>query len=1074
MTSVKERYFRIPNDDEIDEFLEKVDNVTTKVRNILNDKISIEELEKEEKKLFLEKRVREIKEEEKKEKEKRDFIMGREGKGNENDYLYFCRFCFVEYNYHLKNCKRCNGVVITREQRKKELEEKVKIYKNEKDKRNIRRNNWEQFLKSKKNQEVRKITNYEKWDYYEPSSDTFDEDEKTLYVPKNNQNFQILEKKMNEDIKKRNENRKIAYNMKQKGNNFFRQKNYLYAIDCYKNALDICKDYLELYNNLSLCQIKIYQYENAIENCDKVIDYYNIFRNDLKIKNSVIFKSYARKGLALFKLHKFNESLENFKLALLLYPDDKETIEYIEKCEKILNDYQIVQNDEFYSNKNQENEKRKVEKKVEKNVEKKVEKNVEKKVEKKVEKNVEKKEHLEENKNNERYNIDSNDLNKENFEQLTMELLKIDIKKKPKVFSEYLRKMKKFLKKNKNAKLKFCSCIYEIKDRENEKIKKTTLLSYVVERLNDILFYIKKEVGDDILKNDNIKLENLHIPIYLKKCGNRIIDILIFILEDGYHYSDFCINALKPVLTFYSFKILKILKCTNFLLFISENYEARKLFYSIIESNNYVLKNILTTMNDYIKEQRSVYTKEKLLRFESLRSFISNGLNDDISEIIKEDNNKSFSIKENNKNESIINNNKFNDKKNYNERNDILKNTPTINLLYNKTEKKLEEKKSKKLIEKKYEFINLFGILSHFIVETNILNFLEKNFMKEIFNIIIFINEKFYDYNEMHCNYLSFLVNLVGNINIRLIFLNKCWSNIFYFVEHIENESLLKHILSVIFNLTIMWTNEMEKKKKVVSFDKEIKKSIFHKIIKHTQSVDKRVSELCFLLLSRFYLYVYYSFYYKDKNNNDSCNGNYDDNINDNNNDKKLINSLKKNIGKENEKLIQLDEFSILSLKKSILLTLSRKNEFSLIKSCISLVFSLSRYTNFLNILIEKDVNYIFKELTVKICSIFLDIQNNTTKDKSFYILINNIIMFFTQILKIILIKSDCNNIEIYNEIRKIIPSAIQIMNNVEKILKKNISIFLSYCFLNNHLKQTILSLYNNDINKIYYLLKVS
>ncbi|CRG99807.1 TPR domain containing protein [Plasmodium relictum] len=1061
MTTTKNSYFRLPNDDEIDEFLERVDDVTTKVRNILDNKISIEEIEKEERKLFLEKRAKEIKEEEKKEKEKRDFLLGKEGKGNENNYLYFCRFCFVEYSYDLKNCKRCNELVITREQRKKELEEKVKIYKIEKDKRNARRNNWKQFLKSRKNEEKKKITSYEKWNYYEPSSDTFDEDEKTLYVPKHNKNFQILEKKMNEDIKKRNENRKVAYSMKQKGNNFFKQKNYLYAIDCYKNALDICKDYLEIYNNLALCQIKIYQYENAIENCNKVIEYYNIFQKDLKVKNSVIFKSYARKGLALFKLHKFNESMENFKLALSLYPNDKETIEYIEKCEKILDDYRKAQSDKLLSNKNQEKENKK----------------------------VEKKEHIEEDhKNNDQFNMSNSDLDIGNYEDLIMELSKMDIKKKSKLFSEYLRKMKKLLKKNKRAKLSFCSYAYEIKDNKNEKIKKVTFLSYVVEQLNEILFYVKKEIDGDILTSENTKYKKFHMPKYLKKSGNTIIDILILILEDNYHYSDFCIHALNPILTFYFLGILKISKCINFLLSISENYEARKVFCTIVENNNYILKNILKTINDYITEQRSVYTKEKLSRFEFLRNSILDSVHEDINDIKKEDSNKNFIIKkeDGDENKNIIkNDNRYNNTINYNEENIILKNNSSTNLLDNSNEKKLEEKKkSENLLEKKYEFINLFGVLSHFIVQTNVLNLLEKKFMKDILNIIIFINEKFYDYNEMHCNYLSFLVNLVGNINIRLIVLNKCWFNIFYFVEKIENESLMKNILSVIFNLTITWTNDIEKKK-LSSFDKEIKISSFHKIIKCTQSADKRVSELCFLLLSRFYLYIYYLSLNIQQHKNDTCNNNSnnnrnnynninnDDNVN-NDNNRKLINSLKESIYKENEKLIELDEFSSLSLKKSILSILSRKNEFSLINSCINLVFCLSRYTNFLNNLIEKDADNAFKELTNEVCSIFLDIQNNTTKDKTFYVLINNIIMFITQILKNLSIRNDYNNTEIiYREIRKLIPYAIQI-SSVEKTLKKNISIFLSYCFLNDHLKQTILSLYNNDINRIHYLLKVS
>lgn len=207
MINAEGNKYELPKDEEIEDFLQKVEEVSNKINGLIKGTISIEELDKEEKKLRLEKRIKEIKEEEKKEYEKKRFLMGIEGKGNEDNYLFFCSFCFILYNYDLTNCVRCNKKVISKEKRKKEINDKVQKYKILKNKRNIRRNRWNTYLKEqeKKNNKptYKNYTNYEKWNHYEPSSDTFDEHEKMLCLPKNNEQFKQFENKLNQDIQKK-------------------------------------------------------------------------------------------------------------------------------------------------------------------------------------------------------------------------------------------------------------------------------------------------------------------------------------------------------------------------------------------------------------------------------------------------------------------------------------------------------------------------------------------------------------------------------------------------------------------------------------------------------------------------------------------------------------------------------------------------------------------------------------------------------------------------------------------------------------------------------------------------------
>ncbi|VWU52369.1 TPR domain containing protein [Hepatocystis sp. ex Piliocolobus tephrosceles] len=338
--------YGLPNDEDVEEFLSRVDSVTSKIKDILEDKIKVSDLEKEEKKILLEKKIKEMKEKEKEEKKKKEFQIGKQGKGVSNDYLFFCRYCFVEYSYKITNCVRCNNLVISKEERKKELQKKVEEYKKLKNERDMKKGLWIEYLKKTDNQKKdtskqnMNVTNYEKWNYYYPSSDSFDEDEKTiLSTPKNDANFKLLEEQINKDIHKKNENKRVANLIRGQGNEYMKQKKYMQAIESYKNVINICKDDLDAHNNLSLCYIKIYAYTKSIKHCNIVLDYYDVFKSSFNIKKTIIYKSYARKGLALFKLYNFNNALDCFRLAhnLGIY-DDKEVQRYIGICEKIVKD----------------------------------------------------------------------------------------------------------------------------------------------------------------------------------------------------------------------------------------------------------------------------------------------------------------------------------------------------------------------------------------------------------------------------------------------------------------------------------------------------------------------------------------------------------------------------------------------------------------------------------------------------------------------------------------------------------------------------------------------------------------
>lgn len=1224
MINAEGNKYELPKDEEIEDFLQKVEEVSNKINGLIKGTISIEELDKEEKKLRLEKRIKEIKEEEKKEYEKKRFFMGIEGKGNEDNYLFFCSFCFILYNYDLTNCVRCNKKVISKEKRKKEINDKVQKYKILKNKRNIRRNRWNTYLKEqeKKNNKptYKNYTNYEKWNHYEPSSDTFDEHEKMLCLPKNNEQFKQFENKLNQDIQKKKDRQQIAYSIKIKGNEYFKQKKYIHAIECYNNALDLCKDYLDLYVNIALCQIKIYQYENAILNCNQVIQYYNTFRTDLKFNLSIIFKAYARKALALFILFQFKDSLTNFTQALEFNKNDEQVNEYIQKCKHILNDqlnshygqkqiqYLSCGNPSHAKLKNAQSEPEA--KQTKQNIE--GEKCVENKKNMECEENknnieciecvecvecvesVENIKNVEYNNNDTNIHIPFNSNNQNNAfllhnlknseinKNIMMELSKKDINKEPNLFIIHLKGIRKNIKKDEITKLIFCSHVYDLEKEDynnpkqsTKKRKYITMLSFFADKLNDILFYIKRKSqnNDCLFYTQNINNKIFKINKNVKKCTHLIIDILIFILENHFYYADFCLNAIKPIFTFYFLRNVKVSKCLHLLYsIISNNNEGKKMICQMLEEKHIILKELFNKLNNFILHERNTYTNEKIKIMENLKTHILtctyvkkylnvqeiNELASQKSEFMKENEYKNMEhmeeyIKSNEK-EKLGYNTKINKEmkkrnsdKNYdnillygyekkkeicmsvlkdimsidmlkkeNENNRSLINEASKGSLFcniNDMEKRVEtyiknimKNTMKNQDEEQNECLTLFSFLSYLIVFPNILNIIEKCCMQNMINIIIYINEKMYDYKNMKCNYILFLLNFVSHIKVRPFILTCSLSNMLFYIEKNENDNLLKNILSVLFNLTITWLNEMDSKNFIVlSYYGEIKESTFRKLINAMESTDKRVCELSMILLSRFYLYMY-CFNDKikvQKNIRDTKNKPddvleqvplifnkdgidikhfYDEKTQQKN--ESLMNKLKEKIKKENEKLYELDNISFLYLKRNIMNCLSIvniQNDLLIINACIKLVYNLSIYTNFIfkNIIYDQtNTNeYYFKQLISQISSILLDItldEKEKNVNKSIYVLINNIIMFFIQSLKFICIHNIHKEESIYiiRTIQSIIPYAIKISNSNEKKLNKNISMFLSYCFLNKDLKKTILELYDNDIRKVEHLKK--
>ena len=129
-------------DPEMDEWLENVDDVTASIEGILDGTIT--DFEAFDKKQHLKQRSKEIRLEEQRAKHERILKMGRDGKGEGERYLWWCKKCFVEYGIDLEGnkCSRCSGPLMSQKERRADLMAKVDDFRAAKVKHQWRKDKW--------------------------------------------------------------------------------------------------------------------------------------------------------------------------------------------------------------------------------------------------------------------------------------------------------------------------------------------------------------------------------------------------------------------------------------------------------------------------------------------------------------------------------------------------------------------------------------------------------------------------------------------------------------------------------------------------------------------------------------------------------------------------------------------------------------------------------------------------------------------------------------------------------------------------------------------------------------------
>lgn len=116
------------------------------------------------------------------------------------------------------------------------------------------------------------------------------------------------------------------------GNAAYKAKDFAQAIEHYDNAIALCPNDITFYTNKAAVFFQKGEYDTCIDLCDQAIKISQEGYYDFK----KLGKAFARKGNALFKLNKHDESIDCYKKAMLEHNDYsfKEAMRKVEKAKK--------------------------------------------------------------------------------------------------------------------------------------------------------------------------------------------------------------------------------------------------------------------------------------------------------------------------------------------------------------------------------------------------------------------------------------------------------------------------------------------------------------------------------------------------------------------------------------------------------------------------------------------------------------------------------------------------------------------------------------------------------------------
>ena len=159
--------------------------------------------------------------------------------------------------------------------------------------------------------------------------------------PENDPNFAALEKDMKERGERRKQDLAKATELKEKGNEYYKQCKYRNAIKKYEEAINIKKDMMILYTNCAAAKLKIDDFEGAEKDCSRVIEYFEVFDKEFEANKETVFKALFRRGDGYRAQKKYCEAVLDYEKALEIKPE-KELEKLLERCKEEAADSSIT------------------------------------------------------------------------------------------------------------------------------------------------------------------------------------------------------------------------------------------------------------------------------------------------------------------------------------------------------------------------------------------------------------------------------------------------------------------------------------------------------------------------------------------------------------------------------------------------------------------------------------------------------------------------------------------------------------------------------------------------------------
>jgi tetratricopeptide (TPR) repeat protein len=187
------------------------------------------------------------------------------------------------------------------------LKHKLEDFKEKKVRKKFRKQHYDNWTKTESILRTKQFSNYQKWELYESSED---ESTPEPILPKNDPNFLALEKDLQESVRQREISRNKSLKLKDEGNLMIKEGRFTKAIECYTDAINETRGMMVLYTNRALAYIRVEDWEKAIVDCDRVIEYYEVFEEELPNNKELYAKALSRKAMCLQKLKNYVEAIE--------------------------------------------------------------------------------------------------------------------------------------------------------------------------------------------------------------------------------------------------------------------------------------------------------------------------------------------------------------------------------------------------------------------------------------------------------------------------------------------------------------------------------------------------------------------------------------------------------------------------------------------------------------------------------------------------------------------------------------------------------------------------------------------